>query len=484
MPSAAIDDTSGCIVVMWYDNRLGAFNAGGNYLLDVFYAVSANGGLSFSPDVQINDSPFDPDLGAPQRLSGPPPTLRIGEYNQVAFLSGNAYFAWTGNTGGGQQAVFDLAPGICSGDCNTNGIEDGLEIALGADDCNGNLVLDVCEIDVNSTAPGGPFFCTTDCATDCNNDAVPDECQLSASDCNTNGTIDSCDIDAGTSLDCNGDGIPNECQIDGGLNLLAADFEAGIPAGWAASGLWHTTGACPRPSECNPAAWAYYGIDATCTFNTGAVNSGVMSAPLIAIPAGISSATLTYCSAYAGEGGNSNVSARDWAWVSVNGAEVDDVSFDGTGSDWAIRAVDLTAFAGQNVTLAFNFDSRSGILNNFLGWEVDDVRLDVVVIGLLDCNGNVVPDSCEIASGATPDCNANGIPDPCEAPVPCKCGTVLGDMNGDGIVDGNDLPLFIACRLIGDPMSGCPCGDLDENGVIDDTDTGLMVTCLLGLGCP
>ena len=64
MPTAAIDPVSGAIVVHYYDNRNGAVNAAGNYLLDVFAAVSSNGGQTFAPDFQINDQPFDPDAGA------------------------------------------------------------------------------------------------------------------------------------------------------------------------------------------------------------------------------------------------------------------------------------------------------------------------------------------------------------------------------------------------------------------------------------
>ena len=109
MPTAAIDDNSGCIVVMWYDNRLGGSNGAGNDLLNVFYTVSGDGGLTFGPDVQINDVAFDPDLGAPQRFPGPPPTLRIGEYNGVAFVGSNVSAVWAGNTGSGQQMIFDTA---------------------------------------------------------------------------------------------------------------------------------------------------------------------------------------------------------------------------------------------------------------------------------------------------------------------------------------------------------------------------------------
>lgn len=64
MPTAAIDPGTGAITVLYYDNRGGARNAGGDFLLDVYAAVSLDGGDTFLPDQRINDLPFDPDAGA------------------------------------------------------------------------------------------------------------------------------------------------------------------------------------------------------------------------------------------------------------------------------------------------------------------------------------------------------------------------------------------------------------------------------------
>ena len=45
-----------------------------------------------------------------------------------------------------------------------------------------------------------------------------------------------------------------------------------------------------------------------------------------------------------------------------------------------------------------------------------------------DCNGNGVPDECDLADGSSTDLNGNGIPDECEP-----------DCNGNGIPDDLDL---------------------------------------------
>lgn len=103
MPAAAID-ASGNITVTWYDSRGGLVNASGDYLLDVYTTSSFDGGLTFGSDFRINDSSFNPDLGAPDRFGNQ--TLRIGEYNGLASAGGNGYAVWTGNTATGQQVIF------------------------------------------------------------------------------------------------------------------------------------------------------------------------------------------------------------------------------------------------------------------------------------------------------------------------------------------------------------------------------------------
>ncbi len=56
-------------------------------------------------------------------------------------------------------------PDICDLRCDVLlGVCDAHQSECGASsDCNINGVPDECEIDENSTAPGGPFFCTADC---------------------------------------------------------------------------------------------------------------------------------------------------------------------------------------------------------------------------------------------------------------------------------------------------------------------------------
>src|SRR5262245_54394367 len=112
-PTASIDDHTGCIVVNWYDSRRALTNAGGNFLLDVFQTISNDGGLTFDAETRINDTAFDPDLGATDRFP-PTGTLRIGEYIGVALANGVAHSVWTGNTATGQQIVYESSVTNCT----------------------------------------------------------------------------------------------------------------------------------------------------------------------------------------------------------------------------------------------------------------------------------------------------------------------------------------------------------------------------------
>jgi LmbE family N-acetylglucosaminyl deacetylase len=93
-------------------------------------------------------------------------------------------------------------------------------------DCNGDGVLDV--IEMLTCAPSDPS------CRDCNNNGVPDGCDLSSAystDCNHNSVPDECEIASGTSADCNGDGIPDECQTLNSRDLSQPQFAycGGLP---------------------------------------------------------------------------------------------------------------------------------------------------------------------------------------------------------------------------------------------------------------
>ena len=134
-----------------------------------------------------------------------------------------------------------------------------------------------------------------------------------------------------------------------------------------------------------------------------------------------------------------------------------------------------------------------------------------------DCNGNGVPDACEISCGqpggacdvpgcgTSADCNINGIPDTCEPDTDCDgvpdacdlcpntivgspvdasgCPPVVpGDFDRDGDVDATDLVAFQDCAS-GPAVpraAGCEAKDFDNDHDVDQSDFGIFQRCLSG----
>jgi hypothetical protein len=117
MPTAAIDPIGGALAVIWYDNRVLTPGASGDWLLDLRLAYSFDGGTSWLPSVDVNDGLFDPGLSTSCRFCctamdacfGQAMTLRIGEYNGVAFGECAAHMVWADNqTCGGDGTLLDV----------------------------------------------------------------------------------------------------------------------------------------------------------------------------------------------------------------------------------------------------------------------------------------------------------------------------------------------------------------------------------------
>ncbi len=409
-------------------------------------------------------------------------TAFIGQPVELSFVFDSVDFLFNINTGWQVDRVLVNAYDV---DCNGNGVADVCDVFSGSSlDCNSNGVPDECEADCNNN--GIPDACDVSNTTslDCDGNGVPDECQT---DCNANGIPDDCDLNSGASLDCNGNGIPDDCDTFSGSSadcnfnsvpdecevaglLLDESFEAGLPASWFSSGLWHVTTQCAPLNACDGVSHAYFGQDGVCTFDTGASESGVLVSPTITLQPSLLSAELSFCSAHQGE---SYLDVFDQAIVTINGIPVDVVSDDPASLDWQVRTVNLASFIGSDIVIQFEFDSRDQFENDYLGWQIDSVR--VTASTSLDCNQNDVTDDCDISSGTSQDCNSNGLPDECELAgndcnangIPDECDT---DCNSNGtpdacetITDCNTNGVPDECELAGN--------DCDSNGIPDDCDT-------------
>lgn len=174
---------------------------------------------------------------------------------------------------------------------------------------------------------------------------------------------------------------------------LDENFEGGLGS-WSTSGLWHlvNNSSCASPGYSSASRAVYYGQDSSCNYATGGATSGNLISPVVA---GInSSSTLefdyfrqveSYASgsfdqvAVAAKATSSSSWTTLWSRDSRNASE----------NAWASSgAIDLSAFAGQDIQVRFRFDSIDGTANNFTGWLVDDV----VVTAQSSCGGgNTAP---------------------------------------------------------------------------------------------
>ena len=389
------------------------------------------------------------------------------------------------------------------GDCNGNGVPDGCEIEAGdATDCDGDGQPDSCQIDGN----------------DCDGNGIPDQCDP---DCNGNGIPDACDIASATSLDCQPDGIPDECQVEGGVRVgydetgfayiairsdlpymvwmqrcnapaansvvdaIEVDFGIAPPNAAVTACIWSDPDADGDPRD----AQLLWSLDGTIGDQEGLVTIDTPG-----IPVGDRNASF-----FVGFSMIVNLDPVDGDFP----ASMDIFGDPAPGRAWMIGSSspidlnDVSAFSEE-----YDLVEDRYFAGNWL------IRARTSNPGI-DCNGNGIPDDCDIAEGTSPDldgdgrpdecgdCNANGvldgfeiadgmltdcdgdgIPDECQstsndcdgdgAPDSCQL-AAGGDCNGNGILDACDIASGYANdtnkNLIPDT-----CEDCNGNGIIDEDD--------------
>jgi hypothetical protein len=101
---------------------------------------------------------------------------------------------------------------------------------------------------------------------------------------------------------------------------------------------------------------------------------------------------------------------------------------------WSVRSLHGLAFA-QSESLVIGAVSWSGDRGRVYVYDLTH-----------DCNQNGIDDYLDIQNGTSTDCNGDGVPDSCELPT--------GDCNGNGLLD--------VCEIAANPSL-----DLDHNGILD-----------------
>jgi len=386
-PGAAVHDISGSQVSMRntieWDNKPRGITAesfsGSVSFSDIESGWVGPGNLSADPmfvDASAGDYSLaagSPCIDAGDREGGPLPGAQdvLGEprVQQCRVDMGaieSSYFADCDSNGASDSCDIiggsvsdcndDGIPDGCESDCNNSGKPDDCDVLSGySDDCNGNIIPDECEID-------------------CNGNTVPDDCDLlmgTSADCNGNRQADECDIADGLSADCNGNVVPDDCDLGRFEKPLAQRSPIGSGRsqayllGRVPEALGEVSVVIEASADLNDAGeWLDVKLNGEPlgrVFETGGVDCAVE----------VSSAELV-------------VGAESW-----NGANV---SGDGVLSIVASSQVSASACGGASFVRGMVRYRRAAMS--------------------LDCNGNEVPDECEVMGGG--DCNVNGVPDECD----------------------------------------------------------------------
>ena len=334
-------------------------------------------------------------------------------------------------------------------DCNGNGTPDGQDISGGYSD-------------------------------DCNNDQVPDECELFGNDCNTNDVPDECDVDPSdpdgdglVSEDCNENITPDECELAPRSVIFVSDQlpisrDPNAPASFNYSPAPFADGEVMLTFTASAhlgAVTTYVNVDLSGTYlgYVFAVDAGYCSDPPDVEQIPVSAAT--YNEAIAGGAAVINMLAT--SSVDPNGCAV--------GSFISVTVEYVAHGADCNTN-----DTPDDC-------DIADCPPDTAACD--DCNENGVPDECDISDMSSRDTNVNGVPDECED----QCGDVyegfiVFDADDDYDVDLSDFLWFQVCFTgptgslpPGDP---CLCHDFDGDGDVDLSDFLGFQTSYTGPGGP
>ncbi len=93
------------------------------------------------------------------------------------------------------------------------------------------------------------------------------------------------------------------------------------------------------------------------------------------------------------------------------------------------------------------------------------LRATIEDFAVHDCNGNAVPDSCDLRAGTSSDCNGNRIPDECDI-----ADGIEPDCNGNGAIDACDIVNKASTDCTGNGIPDECEPDCDENGLADTCD--------------
>jgi len=404
---------------VWLNDGAGNFDSGQDL------------GLSGSTTVRLVDVDGDGD-----------PDALEGYYNQPSRLwinDGNGMFAPSV-----QPLPASACIGMALGDLDGDGDPDAMLANLDPFDSSHNLVLlnggginldcdgdgedDACESDLDLDG------LIDDCDDDIDGDGIGNACDVDdtgGADCDANGVDDACDPDLdgdGTPDACDddtdGDGIGNACDVDmtGGADCDANGVDDACDPDQDGDG---TPDACDDDIDGD-------GIGNACDVDmTGGAD----------------------CNA----NGVDDTCDDDLDGDGSPDACDDDIDGDGIGNACDVDHTGGADCDGNGVDDTCDGDQDGDDIPDACDDDVDGDGIDNLVDNCpwdanadqADCDQDGAGDVCELIDGTQEDLDANGIPDDCEG-EPC-----LGDLDGTGVVDIEDLLII---------MGAWGTDDADVNG--------------------
>ena len=170
--------------------------------------------------------------------------------------------------------------------------------------------------------------------------------------------------------------------------LFHDDFESGL-ANWSATAQWHIEGegtvcgaeAAPFPTSANAARFGRVAPN-SCDFAGDTLGDLTLLMP-ISIPSTADFVRLRYwtfeeteCPLFQGSFGNCGWDHRVVSVSTDGGQSWTDVAFGAEELAWHEKGVDLNGYRGQDILVRFRFDPVDNLWNGFLGWFVDEVRVE------------------------------------------------------------------------------------------------------------
>ena len=343
-------------------------------------------------------APIDPDnLGGVYSTPVAPISEVVGDFNLMVRAGGVC--------------------GTCGADCNSNGIPDDCDIAGGTEDCDEN--------------------------------GVPDSCELAERDCQPNGVVDACDIAEGTSTDLNGNGLPDECE-DCNSNGVPDDMDLLPSGGSPIDYLIDVDPDAPISNSLPPTLSVFNvpdaGIIADLDLQVDITHTWDAD---LTIEIERDGTPVVLSDRHGGNGDDYDGTIFD--------DEADTPIGDGTAPfsgryipDQALSTFDNTDMVGDwTLTVMDHYGGDDGTLN---AWALYLISGATPAYSQ-DCNGNAVPDECDIAGDTSEDCQPNGVPDECDI-----AGGTSDDCNENDIPDECDMA----------DCDGSPwCDDCQPDGILD-----------------